>query len=299
MDSNRREKGAIGLDESVKKKSGTPRPEWLKRIWKAREGAEPDPVGIKAQDHPPNFEPKDPKLSMILMCAHQIRSPLASIQTALNAMRLGYVPGVSGKAVEMIAGLERKSEQLLNFVNDLLNFGRLKSIDIEKEKEVVELEKLLAPILEEFEQRAEQKRIQFQVELIKPLPSVFGHADGLRHLLYNLLDNAFQYTPEGGEISLKLGADPEERSVQGEISDTGMGIPAECLPYIFDEFYRAPNVKKRGIEGSGLGLNIVQWVIQAHQGEIKVKSEEGRGTSFWFAFPLGKIPGNLEEEQNG
>jgi len=249
------------------------------------------------EDWVSNPKPKDPKLSMILVCAHQIRSPLASIQTALNAIHQGYVPGVSGKAMEMIGSLEKKAEQLLNFVNDLLNFGRLKSIEIEKEKEILSMENILSPILEEFRERAEKRHLQFKVEIAKPLPLVFGHSDGLRHLFYNLLDNAFQYTPEGGEVKFFLGLDPTGKAICGEISDTGIGIPSECLPYIFDEFYRAPNVKKRGIEGSGLGLNIVQWVIQSHQGEIKVRSEEGKGSSFWFAFPLGKVMARKQEEE--
>lgn len=288
------------MDDNLKTRIRKPTPEWLKRIWKAGK-EDPNPIRESKPDESlaKGLEARDPKLSMLLMCAHQIRSPLASIQTVLNAMRLGYVPGISGKAMEMIGGLERKAEQLLLFVNDLLNFGRLKSIDIEKEKELVDLEKLLAPILEEFSQRAEKKHLEFQTELEKPLPNVFGHADGLRHLFYNLLDNAFQYTPEGGEVRLRVGADQVGKAVWGEVSDSGIGIPAESLPYIFDEFYRAPNVKKRGTEGSGLGLNIVQWVIQAHQGEITVKSEEGKGTSFWFAFPLGNAQRkNAREEEN-
>jgi signal transduction histidine kinase len=138
--------------------------------------------------------------------------------------------------------------------------------------------------------------LQLYVHIEKPLPRIFGHSDGLRHLFYNLLDNAFQYTGEGGEVKFQLGADPSGQRIQGEVSDTGIGIPSECLPYIFDEFYRAPNVKKRGIEGSGLGLNIVQWVIHAHQGEIKVKSEEGRGTSFYFALPVGGPQGKKARE---
>ena len=291
-----RSEKAAGLDESIKNKADDRGPEWMNKLWKAREGDSAEPAENTPAESLMQAVPRDPKLSMLLMCAHQIRSPLASIQTALNAMRLGYVPGVSGKALEMIASLERKSEQLLNFINDLLNFGRLKSIEIDKEKEWVDLEELVSPILEDFFQRAEKKHLQLYVHIEKPLPRIFGHSDGLRHLFYNLLDNAFQYTGEGGEVKFQLGADPSGQRIQGEVSDTGIGIPSECLPYIFDEFYRAPNVKKRGIEGSGLGLNIVQWVIHAHQGEIKVKSEEGRGTSFYFALPVGGPQGKKARE---
>lgn len=272
------------MDENLKIKSRKSVPDWLKRILERQEDDPAKSVELQASGGGASI--RDPKLTMLLICAHQIRSPLASIQTALNAMRLGYVPGVSGKALEMIGGLERKAEQLLNFVNDLLNFARLKSAEIEKEKEMVDLRKLLLPILEEFNQRAEKKHLNFNVEIEDELPLVFGHPDGLRHLFYNLLDNAFQYTPEGGEVRFGLCTNEIRDGICGEVSDTGIGIPAESLPYIFDEFYRAPNVKKRGIEGSGLGLNIVRWVIQSHQGEIKVKSEEGKGTSFYFAFPL-------------
>ena len=114
---------------------------------------------------------------------------------------------------------------------------------------------------------------------------VWGDEDRLKQVLINIVSNALTYTPEGGEIRFSLQKVSGKAEVQ--IADTGPGIPEEDLPHIFKRFYRTEKARTRSEEsGVGLGLSIVYWIVEYHEGEIEVESEKGRGTTFTVYFPL-------------
>jgi two-component system phosphate regulon sensor histidine kinase PhoR len=129
---------------------------------------------------------------------------------------------------------------------------------------------------------AARKGVTLRVEPIGDIPFV-GDEDLLRRLMLNLLDNGIKYTPAGGSVTVKLVAGPPE--VRIVVSDTGVGIPAEAAPHVFERFYRVERARSREDGGSGLGLAIARWVAEAHGGEIKLTSSPGRGTTFTVSLP--------------
>jgi signal transduction histidine kinase len=133
-------------------------------------------------------------------------------------------------------------------------------------------------VAEVIQAEAEARGIMLTLDLPEtPLPFPAIEEDMLR-LLGNLLENAVKYTPSGGTVSLALKA--SESQITIVVSDTGIGISPEAMPHIFDEFYRAANVKELGTEGTGLGLSLVKRIVDLYQGQVHVESELGRGTTF-------------------
>src|SRR5215510_12361194 len=109
-------------------------------------------------------------------------------------------------------------------------------------------------------------------------------SDLLKRLVLNLLDNAVKYTPEGGEISVKL--TQQNGTAHMIVSDSGIGIPQTDLPHIFDRFYRVDKARSRALGGAGLGLSIADWIVKAHGGELRVQSVPGKGSAFTVELPL-------------
>ncbi|HID63510.1 MAG TPA: hypothetical protein EYP49_12340 [Anaerolineae bacterium] len=144
---------------------------------------------------------------------------------------------------------------------------------VELEKKPVELDTLLLEVYRQSQLMADGVEVKLGHE---DQAVVMGDADRLKQLLLNLVDNAIKYTPPGGEVRLSLYR--EQGWVQVAVSDTGMGIPPEDLPHIFERFYRTDKARRRG--GTGLGLSIAKWIAEAHGGHLTVESEVGKGSTF-------------------
>jgi len=150
------------------------------------------------------------------------------------------------------------------------------------EREPVELESLVREVVALYELVAEESRIEVGVAAEEGL-AVPVDRGRMRRVLANLLDNAIKYSEPGGSISLRIGGD--DRSVRIEVADTGLGIPERDLGRIFERFYRVDRARSRSQGGTGLGLSIVKHMVQNLGGEIQVKSQLGRGSTFSFTLP--------------
>jgi signal transduction histidine kinase len=148
----------------------------------------------------------------------------------------------------------------------------------------VELGELLAGIVDEFNPQAAAKEQTLHFNPLTVPAQVNGDPLQLKQLLRNLVGNAIKYSPKGGTIT--LAAKVEKKNIQVDVQDTGFGIPAADLPFIFDRFYRVRNGKASEIEGNGLGLAIVKSIVEHHCGQISVESEVDKGTCFTFTLPL-------------
>jgi two-component system phosphate regulon sensor histidine kinase PhoR len=174
--------------------------------------------------------------------------------------------------------------RLARLTNDLLKLARIEAGKLEVEFFPVGLMELIEGCAETTLLKASRKQITLEIEVPPGLPSVRGDAGLLRDVLQNLLDNAIQYTPEGGHIHVT--AESKSREVVVTVSDTGIGIPASDQERIFERFYRVDAARSREAGGTGLGLSIAKHIVEAHNGRLWVESVIGVGSKFSFSIPI-------------
>jgi signal transduction histidine kinase len=169
-------------------------------------------------------------------------------------------------------------------ITDLLDLARLQDPDLQAEKEPVSLVQVLNKIVDSMAARATEKHIEVELAVAPDLPSVSINPQHARQLWTNLISNAIKYTPDHGHVRVSLAREGEV--LVGQVSDTGIGIPADELPYLFQEFFRSKAAKAQTQMGTGLGLSIVKRILETYKGTIGVQSEPGEGTCFRFTLPV-------------
>jgi two-component system phosphate regulon sensor histidine kinase PhoR len=212
--------------------------------------------------------------------SHELKTPLAAIRGFAETLRDGALdePPVARRFTERILEQCRRLQALLD---DLLTLSRLETVAL-REREPVELEDLVRRAVDVLAPLAREKRVEVDVVTTR-IPAVLGEADAMERLVLNLLENALKYNRPDGRVTVLLSAPGPE--VLLEVRDTGIGIPPESLPRIFERFYRVDKGRAREEGGTGLGLAIVKHVAQAHGGQVEVDSRLGRGTTFRVRLP--------------
>ena len=223
---------------------------------------------------------KDEFLSLV---SHELRTPLTSIRGYLDLVLDEEAGDLNPEQRRFLEAVERNSGRLLRLVGDLLFVAQADAGRLSLEKAKVDLAGLAADCVEGAVPAAAEKSIDL-VLAAKPVPAFVGDRGRLAQVLDNLISNALKFTPEGGsvEVSTKLNGD----HVSVEVSDTGIGIPVADQPRLFERFFRSSVAEDQAIPGTGLGLAIVKAIVEAHKGEIKIDSKEGRGTTFRVDLPL-------------
>ncbi len=211
--------------------------------------------------------------------SHELRSPLTAIRGNLDLLRRGAADDPKARRQAIVA-IDAEAERMQRLVTDLLLLARADE-GIKIQKELIELDTVMLDVYRQAQLIAGGVRVCLGSE---DQAQVMGDRDRLKQLLLNLVDNAVKYTPSGGEVTLSLERDTQW--VRVSVADTGMGIPADDLPKIFDRFYRVDKARSREQGGSGLGLAIAKWIADAHDGRIEVKSDVGKGTTFTIWLPL-------------
>jgi len=223
------------------------------------------------------------KSEFVRMVTHELRSPLSAVQSMLRILEQGYTGPISPKQQDLVRRSERRISFLLALVKDLLELAAGKMEQLKGEKNEVVLNETIIRVTELMQTSAEEKGLTFKVEITKDPLVLVGIEDGLERVFMNLVGNAVKYTPAGGSVTVRAWS--ENDHIKVEVADTGIGIPKEALPRIFTEFYRAKNAKAIEMEGTGLGLAIAKDVVEQHGGQISVKSELGKGSTFFVTLP--------------
>jgi signal transduction histidine kinase len=218
------------------------------------------------------------------MVTHELRSPVKVISSLLNVLSRGYVGDLNEKQADIVDRTRRRIQFLQVLIDDLLDLAAGKAdVLATTERGIVHLSDVLQEVLARFEAPAEDKGLALRCECPSEALGVWGDRSELDRILNNLVSNAVKYTSEGEVyISVKQAQDCACITV----TDTGIGIPQQVLPQLFQEFYRAPNAKATGETGTGLGLAIVKDLVDRYGGRIEVESEVGQGSRFTVMLPV-------------
>jgi histidine kinase len=217
---------------------------------------------------------------LIADVAHELRTPLASIA--------GYMEGLLDSVIrpepETFHRVHREALRLQRLVDDLQELSRAEAGQMPMQRRRIEIRDLVEAAVARLRPQFETKGVSLAAEIAPGLPLILVDPDGIGQVLTNLLGNALQYTPAGGTVTVRAGS--EDGGVAIAVADTGIGIPAEHLPHVFDRFYRVDRSRARASGGSGIGLTIARHLVEAHGGSIRAESAgPGRGSTFTVTLP--------------
>ncbi|MCP5100752.1 MAG: HAMP domain-containing protein [Chloroflexi bacterium] len=208
--------------------------------------------------------------------SHELRTPLTAIRGNIDLMRR-----MGDGDPESLDIIQEEAERMTRLVRDLLLLARADAGEFPLAKIKVELDSIFLEVYRQS--KLLSKTVDVTITAVDHA-FVMGDTDRLKQLLLNLVGNAVKYTPDGGQVTMRL--QKEEGWAHLQVTDTGIGIPPEDLPYIFDRFYRVDKARTRGQGGSGLGLSIAKWIAEAHGGDLTVTSQVGEGSSFTVSLPV-------------
>lgn len=215
--------------------------------------------------------------------SHELRTPLTAIRTETEvALRNPLNPA---DYQHLLGSILEECERLTRLTDQLLTLSREDAGTAHQACAPLDLAKLVASVVETMRPSADVKGLRVRAAGNGPVV-IQGDAARLRQVFYNLLDNAIKYTPDGGMINVQLGC--RDQTAVVTIDDTGIGIPAEHLPRVFDRFYRVDKARSRAHGGAGLGLSIARSILDAHGGHIEIASTPGQGTTCTVILPANR-----------
>lgn len=215
---------------------------------------------------------------------HELRAPVGGAQSLLRVLLRGMTGELTRQQRDIIGRVGARLDALMELINDLLALATSRTVELQEQPVAVALGPALRQIVDTFAHEAGEKGLRLRLEIPEQPLTVRATPEGLAQIFNNLIGNAVKYTPAGGAVDVRLTR--HGRSALLTIADTGIGIPAEELTRLWEEFFRASNARRAEIVGTGLGLTIVKRLVETFNGLISVQSEEGQGTTFTVSLPL-------------
>lgn len=232
---------------------------------------------------PPENDEKGEKEEFLAMFTHDLKSPLTSIIGYCELILNGYAGEVGKEMRGPMQGIHANAQRMMGLVRDFLSAGHLGENAFMAEPEPVEVESLVIDSLKNMEPQIKDKGLFTELWLEPGLPSVLADRHQMERVLCNLIANSVKFTPCAGKITLR--AYKADGHVNIEVSDTGVGIPEDELPMLFEKYYQGRGSSR--LMGNGLGLYIAKCIVLAHRGEVKVSSRAGEGATFTVSLPRG------------
>jgi signal transduction histidine kinase len=223
------------------------------------------------------------KNDFVRMVSHELRSPLAAIKQQLAVILDGLAGDLTEKQRELLTRAHAKIQGLLDLINDLLDVAKMEAGYGQLEQVPLDLGEVLAELADLLRERAASQKLSLNLAVPGDLPLIRADRRSMEEVFTNLLSNAINYSPDGGEV--RIAAIPHGDYLEVLVQDQGIGIEAEEIPKIFDKFYRVKSPKTRQVIGTGLGLALVKGLIEAHLGTVEVESQVGGGTTFRVKLP--------------
>ena len=215
--------------------------------------------------------------------SHEFKTPLTAIQGFAETLLAGAMDDPQNR-IRFLQIILDHSRRLARLTDDLLELSKMDADRVDLEVDRFSVSQFVQSCIETTQRSAAEKNLRVSANLKNSLPDIAADRRRLAEVLQNLLDNAVQYTPSGGRITVSASSDGEE--VEFTVSDTGIGIPKVDQPRIFERFYRVDVARSREVGGTGLGLSIAKHLVEAHGGRIWVESEVGQGSQFHFTVPV-------------
>ncbi len=236
------------------------------------------------------------KADFMAMLVHDLRSPLAGIKDVIEFIReleVSKEPMVEDHFILLRASQE-SAERMLQLINDLLDVSKYEAGKISLQKEPSPIVPIIQRVCKQMEFQYRQKQVELVIDLPTDLPKVSIDPPKVAQVFMNLLSNALKFTPAEGTVTIAIR--PSTEQLDGEleskevlhvtVKDTGVGIPAEELPTLFERYKQASSARKTRQKGTGLGLTICRLIVEAHGGRITAESEIGKSTTFHFSIPV-------------
>jgi len=218
--------------------------------------------------------------------SHELRTPLTSIQGYAETLLENDLVR-DARSREFVEIIRKHAVRMAKLTADLLTLSRIELGRHEFRFAPIPASDVVHNAIQSVQQVAEARNVALTAEGISDQSWVTADSDAVQQVLVNLLDNALKYTSPGGEV--KVSARQVKGWMEFRVSDTGVGIAAEHLPRLFERFYRVDKARSRELGGTGLGLSIVKHIVRAHGGDVRVESEPGRGSSFFFLLPTASV----------
>ncbi len=220
------------------------------------------------------------KSGLLSVVSHELKTPLTSIRMAVHLLMEERVGPLTPKQAELVTAAREDSDRLDQIISDLLDMGRMESGHADLDLRPAAPERLANDAVAALRAAFGDRRVAVDVDVPADLPAVLVDPARVGHVFTNLLTNAVKFTGPGGRVTVSAAADDAAGRVRFTVADTGVGIPAEHLPRVFDRFFRVPG--STDATGAGLGLAIAREIVHAHGGDVDVASELGQGTRFSF-----------------
>lgn len=257
----------------------------LRRIIRIRERLKAD-VRVKQIERDTIQALDDAKTSFFTNISHEFRTPLTLILAPLE--KLTQEENFGERLQHQFQTIQRNAQRLLRLVNQLLDLSKLESGSLVPDVSRHDVVRFTERIVSSFGELAESKRVSLRFKANFDSFEGFFDPDILEKITYNLLSNAFRFTPDGGEVRVSLTVEPGEPTCTLTVADTGVGIPDEAIGHIFERFYQADGQQTRKKSGTGVGLALTRELVELHRGTIDVESAVHVGTTFTVTLPLGE-----------
>lgn len=230
--------------------------------------------------------------------SHELRTPISGILGMCEVLSSEVYGPINQEQLSSLRSIEESGRHLLDLINDILDVSKIQVGQLELEFRPVFVRQVCDASLRFIERDARKKRLRISSRFDSTVTILKADERRLKQILVNILSNAVKFTPDGGEIGLEIIGDPEREVVDFVVWDTGIGIPAEQIPQLFESFVQLDSSLSRRYSGTGLGLALAKRLVEMHNGSISVESELDKGSRFKFSLPwqqAGEVPGTTEE----
>lgn len=230
------------------------------------------------------------KSNIVANISHELRTPLTHIEGYLELLGSKDLGPLNEEQLRAVRVLMRSAERLERLIEDLILFSMSERGDVSLKLQPTNLRELFTAVTERAREKAAERKVRLEFICPASLPVVESDPEKISWVVIQLLDNAIKFTPAGGLVTLRV--ELHQHLVQVGVEDTGIGIPAERMNEIFEPFYQLDGSSTRKYGGTGLGLAVVQKIVEAHGSKIRVSSQEGKGSKFEFLLKAAVRPGS-------